>query len=464
MASKIPVRFAEAGESGVKIYSGQITGEEYNPKVSGQKALAVWEEMRRSDPTVRQMLWAIKHPISQVDWYIEPASEDEVDQQTASHCEYNLLKLLNWPQIVEQILNYLDYGYCVNEMVFDVAEVDRQLRIVVTKIAYRKPTSIQKWETEDGQPGVTQVSATGKLISIPEAKILRFTNQQEGDNYEGISLLRTAYKPWFAKSKLEMIELVGAERQAVGVPHATYPRSATENDKKQVRKLLRHMRANDEAFLMTPEDWKAEFMNMGANSTKEVAPAIEKYDRQILRNAFAQFLELGGTAAGSRSTSEDHSRFFELALESVARYIQSIINEKLIPTLVDLNFTVKEYPKLQHGRIGDENLPVISEAVSKFVGAKALRPRPEDENLVRKMLGWPELTEDEIKERNEQADQAREQLNDQPPGAPDAAPDDKQPKPADTAGDLNAAVLMAEARALRDKLTRALYDNSRQAA
>lgn len=470
MATKgVTVKYGEIGQSGVAVYNGLITGEEYNPLVSGQRGLKVWEEMRRSDPTVRQSLWAIKHPLTQAEWRVEPASDSAADKSAAELVDYNLFNLLNWTLALEVISNYLEFGHGLHEMVIEPREVNGKLRIVVSKLGYRKATTIQKWETEDGKPGITQATPDGTMKSIPDANLLRFTNQQEGDNYEGISLLRTAYKPWFSKSRLEMIELVGHERQAVGIPEAHYPPNATTAEKEKVRKLLRNLRANEEQYMLTPIGWETGFMDMKAGTTRDVSPAIEKYDRQILRNVFAQFLELGASAAGSRSTSEDHSRFFEMALESVARYIQSVVNDKLIPTLVDLNFNVTEYPKLQHGHIGDENLPVLSEAVSKFVAATALHPRPEDENVVRKLVGWPELSDKEIKELKKQAEEARKRLE-QAPTDPNATKQDgkntdgKTVKADDKDGDLKASVLLEEAAALKTKLDKVLYGVSTRKA
>lgn len=451
MPTKLKIKTSEIGNTGVDIFHGIITGEEYNRDLYGFKGLRAYDEMRRSDPKVGQSLWALKFPVIQSEWFVEAGGDTATDLEAQRLVEYCLFEAIQWSTTLEQFLTYLDFGHNVNEIVITPGTVDGQMRQVLQKVAYRKALSIQRWETQDAQPGITQLTNKLGNVSIPEEKILRFTNRQEGDNYEGISILRSAYKPWRQKIHLENIEMVGYDRQALGVPYAKYPSTASTVDKDKVEELLREMRANEQAYIMTPLDWEHGWMESSGTVVKEIKNAIMERDSAILSNVFADFLDIGKRSSGSRSTSEDHSRFFELACTAVADYIRDIVNLKLIPTLVDLNFTVDSYPKIQHGKIGDENLPVLSEAIAKFVAAKALTIRPEDENIVRKMTGFPELSADEIEERKQQADEAREQLK----LVKDAPGEDE---PADD------AELKASATAIHHRLTRKLYVPPRRAA
>jgi hypothetical protein len=49
-------------------------------------------------------------------------------------------------------------------------------------------------------------------------------------------------------------------------------------------------------------------------SLKGVNPSIEHHDRHTSATSRSVFLELGGSTAGSRATSEDHSKSFEAAV------------------------------------------------------------------------------------------------------------------------------------------------------
>lgn len=431
----------EIGTSGVSITSGLITGEEYNPKLTGKKAIDAYDQMRRSDATVNAALNAVKLPILSADFSLDPASDDDADKEVAEFIEDCLFHIVDWEQFLGEALTFLDFGYDVHEMVFEPREINGTLRIALVKLGYRKQTTIEKWETKDGKPGIQQFDNTGHTYSIPAEKLVRFTHKQEGDNYEGISLLRAAYKHWYIKDKLYRIDAVGHERHALGVIDVTTPVGATETDKKKMRTLVRNLRANEESYIEHPEGWIVAFLDMKANSLKDVEPSINHHDRQIMKNVLAQFLEIGAAGgSGTRSTSEDHSRLFELAVQSVARRIVQVLQNTVVRTLVDLNFTDREYPTLRVGNISDDNIPVMSEAIKKFVDAGVIHPRAADENSTRKMIGWSELTDEEIKEL------------------------ESKPEPQKTSKDKADADDIQAAQKLHASITGRLYGNASRAA
>lgn len=384
----------ESGESGVQIFNGVITGEEYNYKLTGRSAIAIWDEMRRSDATVGSSLRAIKLPIKSAKWFITSASEDDLDIQIRDFVDWNMFTRLKWKTILGEILTHLEFGFSVHEMVFGVEEVDGLLRVVLTKIGFRKQTTITSWEAGKGIPGVTQSLGDGTTRLIPLNKLIVFTNEQEGDNYEGRSILRAAYKHWYYKDKLYQIDAVGAERQALGVVEIIYPKGANDKAKNDAKAVAMNLRANESAYVDHAEDWTMQFMDMKAGSLKDMEPSINHHDRQISKNVLAQFLEIGAQgSSGTRSTSEDHSKLFDQAGDSVAEYIANIMGYA-IKTLVDLNFNVTDYPKMEVGKIGEENLKDLAETVSKFEASGLLTISDEDEAHVRNLISFPEKSDD----------------------------------------------------------------------
>lgn len=445
MAKSIPYKpQVEYGASGVSIQNGIITGEEYNPKLRGREALRVWDEMRRSDATVRAALTAVKLLIKAAEWHVQPATDDEADKAIAEHVDYNLFTVLNWQQVLDDILTHLDFGFSVHEEVYGPALVGGRLRVVLTKFAYRKQTSIYSWQMSDGQPGVHQITLDGGKYDIPRNKLAIFSHQKEGDNPEGISILRAAYQHWYYKRTLYQIDAIGHERQALGVVKIKYPTTAANKDGKEresARQAARQLRANEEAFIEEPQGWDINFMDMKASTLKDVKPSIDHHDRQISKNVLAQFLEIGASGgSGTRSTSEDHSRLFELACQAVAQNIADAFNEQVVKTLVDLNYNVSEYPKLAVGKVGDDNMAEVADSVSKLVTAGFLNPTEEDEAHIRKLLRLPEMSED---------------------GDPAATEDEDAEEGIEELGDEK---LQAAARKVHASVTRLLYDGQKQAA
>lgn len=448
----------EVGASGTRIFSGIISGEEYNPKLVGIRGNKIYEEMRRSDATVRAALLVCKLPILAALWTINPASDDKADQEVADFIERELFhRKIKFNDFLREALTCLDFGYSVFEKVLGMTNFNGKDLVGIEKLGFRKQVSIIRWETEEKQEGITQ-QLTDKTVSIPMVKLILFTNEKEGDNYEGISILRYAYKHWDYKNKLYKIDAIQKERHGVGVVEIEVPKNADPADEAAAVEAARQMRANEEAYIKHPAGWKVGFMDMMSRTTSDALPSVAHHDRQIVKSVLAQFLELGASdSGGSRALSEDHTKLFELSLEALAKTLQNAIQE-FINQLCDLNFTnlPNGYPQLSFGKIGDENVQVMSEAIQKLVSAQVLTPDPEMEKQIRKTMKLPELPEDiekAYKERSKTTPDESDENGETVKTKEDLDPEDLEDE----------EELVKKAAAYRQKLIRAadkLYDKN----
>lgn len=385
---------SEIGDTGVQFFNGVITGEEYNRNLTGRQGLRIWDEMRRADATVGASLRAIKLPIRSTKFFMNPATDDESDLAISEYVKWNLFERLKWNQILGEILTHLEFGFSVHEMVFGVEIVEGVERIVLTKLAFRKQTSLEAWEAGKGVPGIKFRRSDGTVVSIPLEKIVVFTNEQEGDNYEGRSVLRTAYRNWFYLDKYYQIDAVGHERHSLGVVKIKYPNAATDSQRDAAKRAARNLRANEESFIEEPAGWDINFMDMMSNSLKDIHPSMDKHERLILVNVLAQFLNIGAAnGSGTRSTSEDHHELLNQSVQAVLDYIKDTMGY-VIKTLVDLNFNVDAYPTMGSGDIDQGNIAVLADALDKFSNAGMITPTEEDEAHVRNLLGLPERTDE----------------------------------------------------------------------
>lgn len=69
----------ELGDSGVQIFNGIISSDEYRPELRGRYAIKTYDEMRRGDATVHAGLMAVKYPIISVGWTTEEGGDETVD-------------------------------------------------------------------------------------------------------------------------------------------------------------------------------------------------------------------------------------------------------------------------------------------------------------------------------------------------------------------------------------------------
>lgn len=400
---------SEIGDTGVQFFNGVITGEEYNHNLTGRRGLLVWDEMRRSDATVSAALRAVKLPIKSTKFFAVPASDEAMDVQISNFVHWNLFSRLKWKQVLGEILTHLEFGFSVHEMVFGVEVVEGIERVVLKKLAFRKQTSLDAWEAGPNLPGIKFRKADGNIVPIPLEKIVVFTNEQEGDNFEGRSILRSAYKHWFYVDKYYQIDAVGHEKHSLGVVKIKYPNSATETQREAARSSARNLRGNEESYIEEPMGWDINFMNMQASSLKDIQPSIDRHDRQITKNVLAQFLEIGASgSSGTLSASEDQRELFNQSVQAVLDYVKDTMGY-VVKTLVDLNFNVDVYPTIGSGAIDQKSITALADALAKFNDAGMITPSDEDEAHVRNLLGFPDMSTD----------------NNREPKAPKAEPKDK---------------------------------------
>lgn len=391
----------ELGVSGTKLVDGIILDRDYNYKLIGLSGLETYEQMSSGDATVGAALDAVKLPIMGADWSIEAASEDPLDVEVAEFAHAALFDYMSesWTEVLGDILEYLDYGFSVMEVVYKQLDDGK---IVWKKIAPRIQKSIFSWETADKQPGVQQLDPLGTTVSIPIEKLIIFTNRKRGDNWEGQSLLRRAYKHWFIKDKVYKIDAIAQERQGVGIPTFQYERSPTDTEKAEIRAILKNIRANEQAYAEWPKSLGTlEMLGMNAAGNRNPEFTINHHDGQIVKSVLAPFINLGSTGTGSFALSKEQVGFFLMGVSAIADYVKDTFNHYAIRRLVDLNYNVKAYPKLTYSKLDERDPDSFALALERLVKTGVIQPDETLETFIRSEMRLPE--KDEQTDRNPEA-------------------------------------------------------------
>lgn len=387
----------QIGRSGTYNFGGIITQEEYNTDLTRWNALKAYDVMRRSDATVGAAMHAVKLPLLSSSYTIQPDGDTPSAIKKGDFIRQELFgRNITWNAVMREILTNLDFGYSVFEIICEYCDFEGQRMIGLAAIQSRKQRSIFRWLQEDGTPGVTQY-VPGGTYSIPWEKLAIFTNEQEGDNYEGISKLRTAYKPWSIKDALDLGNAIKLERQGLGIVEVSYLPGTQQDEINKAIEAARQARMNEESVIAHPAgDIVVAWMDMMAHTTADILPTIQYQDRQILKAVLAQFIDLGASSgSGSRAVSQDHSKLFVQSLEAVAKQITDKVNSTIIKRLIDLNFSDQsEYPTLEHSKIGDEDVKSLADAVAVLVTAQALTPDADMEQALRTSLHMPDLPDE----------------------------------------------------------------------
>lgn len=386
----------EVGATGTTFFYGSLAENEYNTDLRGSKAIAVYDKMRRSDGRVKATLLACMLPIRASDWSINPGSEDKRDVEIAQELETNLFKgmSITWDSFLYHTLLMLVYGWFAFEKVWKVEDGKYRWQ----KLAPRLPSTLYQWQLDEtgGLKGIIQfVMKNEKYDFIPIAaeKLLVFTNEKEGSNFEGVSILRSAYQNWYYKSNLYRIDGIAAERHALGIPFFKHPADAKKEDKDRIDQIGQRLYAQEQAYIRLAEGYEFKVEGL-SGSIKDILPSIEHHNREIAGGILADFLALGSGTTGSWALSTDKSSFFLMALESVIKNIADTFNRYAIKQWVDYNYDgVEQYPQLAASTLERRNIVEYSKAVTDLVTAGVIGADPAIEDTLRDLLKLPPKAE-----------------------------------------------------------------------
>jgi hypothetical protein len=382
-------RTAVAGVSGNAPYFGSMNTGEYLKKLDGSTGRLVYDQMRRSDPQVGAVLKAICLPLRSNDYSIEPASKAEQDVEIAHTIDERLKRgmSITWDDTLRHVLLMLPFGFSILEKVWE--RVDGQ--IMPKKLDPRLPQSIVRWESNryDGSLiGPVQRGSDGREYTLPIEKLLVFTMDKEGDNWEGISILRQAYKPWYIKDQLEKINAIKHDRFGVGMPRAKVPGNVTPDttEYRNTEDMLSRIYAQEQGYIVQPEGYDIDILGGGGKEGSDALPSIKYYDEAIAKAMLAMFISLGTSETGSRALGQSFFDAFMLSLQTFADYIADVFNRFLIPEWVDYNWNVTGYPTMKAAQIMELDYAQIA----ALVGGGALTADLDLENAIRRSMNIPE--------------------------------------------------------------------------
>lgn len=384
---------------------GGIINEEYNRDLSGQKGIKKFDEMRKSDASVSALLLACSLPIRSAKRYVEAATDDDgvaqnIDREIADFVEKALFEKMDTTrdQFLQECLTFLAFGFSVFEKVYYI----KDNQVLLKKLAFRSQKTIEYWITEGGTPWIQQQLDTpvvwwpnnGKfLVSIPWDKLILFVVNQEGDNYQGVSVLRPAYKHWYIKQNLEKFEAIKHQKQGVGVPVIYLPKNATTEDKALAQTIVQNFKTNEQSGIVMPwpkeSGWDFSFADLKAGDTTNMQESIKYHMREITKTVLAQFIELGNTDTGSRALGESQTDMFLNAIASYAKIIQNNLNRYLIPELVGFNYNTDRFPKIRFESLGGKDMAAFSTTLTQLITAGVIDPDEELQRVVREQLGLP---------------------------------------------------------------------------
>lgn len=448
---------------------GFLALEELNPELQGRQGLQVYDQMYRTDGDVRQIMGLICNPIIAGTWEVEPAGGSEATPEAiadAALVEWALFSNMQ-PTLKGHLLEALPVlfrsGFAPFEKVWQRASFNGTDVLVPRTLGLRLPRTIYRWAQDE----FGQLSAIEQVLPVPKQTVIAGPNIQapgiampgelagppitsvlppgpatnaawiaaenlvyyrvgaEGDNWEGVSMLRPVYKHWKLKDVIERLDAVAQEREALGTPICYPPLGATPDQFDAMERVLAGLRTNEQGYVIMPgpkagtgaaenQGWLVEILgpDRAAGSGRDPMPSLKYHTDKIAAAFIAEFVRLGhNLTGGARATAQVQADPFLVSVEAIAGLIEDVINEQLVAPIIAYNRpNATEPPRLKMSLVDATSLTQLADFVMKLTQVGALLPDQQLEDFLRSRADLPAADSSAVKDRGEEDQQIRREV------------------------------------------------------
>lgn len=373
----------------------------YNPaSIVTRHGLQIFNKMR-NDEQVKAALGTKKHAILSTGWDIIPASPSAFDKKLADFAKKSLTAWYtgSFDDTLFELTTFLDFGYAIAEENWMIEDGV----IYLDHIKVRAPHDIEFHPDEFGNLGQDglrqrQVRPTGPVISgmtvLDQQKFIIYTYRKEFDNWFGRSDLIECYRSWFIKDQLVKAEAIFLEKY--GSPSIIAKVGQMKRaDRQALMKIFRKLRSNSVAVI--GDDVTTEIINPVAATGLLFRKAIRDHDEAISK-AILMPNQLGFNVqeVGSFAKAKTHFNVFLWVVENIRRDMaEKIVNEQIIKRLIFYNFGEQDgYPEFRWNPMDEEDKAELFKVWLEALKIGAVIQTKEDEDMIRKGLGFPERNED----------------------------------------------------------------------
>lgn len=419
MESEILRSDVPEGGTGVTLLGGTLfRREDYNADLNGQKGTLVYEKMRRGDPDVASGLANLIQPILSTPIEFEPAEDTKEEREIAEFCDKWIFGTgrtdpfaMNKQAFLRHALLMVSDGFSAFEKVWGV---DREGRDVYAQLIPILPKTVVEFQFANRPGGGLEYAKQRAYVlgkgyvdaKVRAEKLILFVFAREGDNLFGWPILRAAYKPWYHKETIEVIDGIRIERNGVGFVVITIPRGAKANVREAAQKVATEMRANQRMGVIVEEGTKVEILYPSGADPK-IVESLQFLRSQILQVMLSEFVEHGSSNVGSKALVGDKMDLLEMKLQGLGADVCDVLNRQAVPELVWRNWGPrKKYPKAKFGDINRTSIVQLAETLSKLVPANVITMDPELQQFIREAAGWPLIPEKDMKRLREAHDKS----------------------------------------------------------
>lgn len=425
------------GISGTRITGQFFNEEQYMMCLHDPwKRYETYQKMRLGDPAVNLSMAAYELPVISAKWHIvmddtNEDGEEIIDKAEADkiksfiHANFfeHLKKRRTWTSLLREILHYKQFGNCCFELTEEV--IDGQ--VWIKDIAFRHPrTYLWDWDYKTDSPtygqllGVSQYNTQSQISPkgrMDFENLLIFVNERQGDNMEGIGVCRYQYNAWKSKDVLNRLMMVGFERYLADTPVLQPKEGSTvyQAEQKAAQDFIQSIRSMATSGGIIPAGWEKIPFTGNFQGFMVALHAKESYNKEIFWVTMSESAMLGLQSSGHGSYGQAKSKEdkFSLYIQAVIQEICDQFNAVLIPRLVNKNFNVQIYPRLE-AEISETNVKEWFDEITELVDKGIIPTSKALQEMVLLKLGMPKKDiEEYLKESGQPTDEEGNPLPDE---------------------------------------------------
>jgi len=341
-------------------------------------------DIEEKDLHYRAVLQTRKLAVAGLPWDVQPADESRAAKKAADLVR-RVLKAINLPELMVQLLDALSKGYAVAEIVW---ATDGPTWLP-DAILPREP----HWFRFDRDSGreLRLMDGTANGAELPLYKFICHTPKiMAGIPLTG-GLARSALWAWVFKSYALRDWAAFAELYGQPIRLGKYGPAATREDIAVLKRAVFEL--GSDAGAVIPDSMALEIVESASKSASAdlYQRLIEYLDRQVSKAVLGQTLTTDQGSSGSLAQAKVHDEVRADLMHADARTLASTLTRDLIAPLVALNMPDAPLPKLTLMVEEPEDMAALADQLAKLVPLGM----PIPQRWVREKWGIPEAAPNE---------------------------------------------------------------------
>lgn len=426
------ITLGEGGFTGLRTINGRIFEEAHRAFLYPQFYCTI-AEMRKT-AIIASALSVYKMLLSRVKWHVEPpVGATEEQKERAKFLESLKDDMENsWEDFIADVIEYLPYGFSVQEKVYRRRLTKNGSRyndgkIGLRKIAPRAQETIERWEfSKDGRELLAAYQSLSRMensylylenanedgsIRIARDKFMLFTADATRGNPQGNSILKGVYHSWRQMTILKDAEILAISKETAGIPVIRIPAKymaddASDEDKAVYRAclvILNDLSNGTSKGIVFPsvindatkkDEFGVDLLDRQGTNFTGIDTTLRRYVDEIL-SALAVDILKSGSSSGSFSLEDGDTNVLAIAMSHRLNEMANVLNTQLVPQVFALNgWTDVDLPKFVPSDISSVSIEEFSKGLQRAASTGTLELDRPVLNKVRKVLGIPQRPDD----------------------------------------------------------------------